>query len=933
MWENGRRTNTFRADMGNTHLSLRPRVLILLAVIAAALGLAPVPGVDASSSAPDLDREFWVVDVDSAQDQNTYAAQAAIDGDPATFWHTDFSPSPHPHWFTIDLLRNAEVEGFRYQGRPDGTGVPNGRIGQYDFYVSETPADFSTLTPIASGTFPDDDLVHEVTFPPTYGRSLTLVARSEAGNRGGWTTMAEINVMGRFRDVTTQAILETVADWEPVVDGLASYSCSISDSAGDPGIRARAWVDPTCSSGLFDTHDLTTGDYSFEYEIFDGTSARRGQVTITVRTPMRVYDTAWAIPLKASDSELDQYFDFLSGAGYHGVWISLVPTVWQGGLEAPNREGHAFESFDNPNPLYLEQVDDILDKAAARNLKVNIVVAWASDWVGDRPAAKWHDILDPAPIHENNGAAYGATLANRWKGHPGLEAWVMGGDWWTPETEAETEPTWEAIVDGIRSTGATEPITYHTGGFYSSWVMFADRDWIDFLSPETSHCNTPDVAQGALTALKSQFGKDVVSAEMRYEDEPMQERGVSTWCYPEGPAVGFIGPDEIAADALASYNAGAVAYVYGQDTRWNWGGAAGLATLGRPGEYAALDIAQDGMLGGDITPPNWPGNASVTGTSTDTTASLSWDGATDDEDVVLYRIRSAGTVVERAPGQTDTVRDLTPGTDYTFQVEAVDAQGNSTPGPQLSLTTAGEPPAVPPGDRVVMFDPVTGLWHLRHADGSTTTFYYGMPGDVPLLGDWDGDGIDTPGMFRPSNGFVYLTNTIPPDGGVGVADPGLAFFFGIPGDRVLVGDWDGDGLDTLAIQRNGKIYMTNVNATSFAEWEFFFGAASDIAFGGDADGDGDDSVFLYRPSTGMIYYATEVPTTAGDAASTAGSLQFPLASDRVVIGDWNDDGVDTVGVFRPPTTTTHIRNSNTTGPSDDSWQFGDADWLPVAGHF
>jgi hypothetical protein len=873
------------------------------------------------------------VDVDSVENQPIYAAQSALDGDPATFWHTTFSPSPHPHWMTIDLLRNAEVEGFRYQGRPDSPGVPNGRVGDWAFYVSETPADWSTLTPVATGTFPDDSLEHVVTFAPTYGRYLTFVALSEAGNRGGWTTVAEINVMGRFRDVTTQALVGSVSSWQPVVEGLASYACSISSTAGDPSIRARAWVDPTCTAGLFDTSELSPGNYRFEYEIFDGSLTRRGQVTISVRDPMRVYDTAWSIPLKASDAEIDQYFAFLDDAGYYGLWISLVPNVWQGGLEEPNRHGHAFGSFDNPNPQYLDHVDHILDRAAAHDLKVNIVVAWAADWVGDRPAAKWHGFLDPAPIDETNGAAYGAILANRWKDHPALEAWVMGGDWWTPETEAATEPTWEAIVAGIRSTGATEPITYHTGGFYSSWVLFSDRDWVDFLSPETSHCVLPDEAEGVLTALKSQFGKDVVSSEMRYEDEPMQERGVSTWCYPEGPAVGFIGPDEIAADALASYNAGAVAYVYGHDTRWNWGGPAGLATLGQPGEYAALDIARDGMLGGDVTPPTWPGGSTVTGTSTDTTATLTWDSATDDSEVVLYRIRSGGDVVERAPGQTDTVRDLTPGTGYTFQVEAVDARGNSTPGPQLSITTPGDPPAIPPGDRTAMFDPVTGRWHLRHADGSATTFYYGVPGDVPLLGDWDGDGDDTPGMYRPSNGFAYLTNTMPPDGGVGVADSGLAFFFGIPGDRVLSGDWDGDGIDTLGIHRGAKIYLTNVNATSIAEREFYFGAAGDIALGGDADGDGDDSVFLYRPTTGVVYFTTEVPAAPGNAAQTTGSLQFPQTSDRLVVGDWNDDGIDTVGAFRPATTTMHIRNSNTTGPSDDSWVFGDGDWQPVAGHF
>ncbi|NNC43048.1 MAG: hypothetical protein HKO03_07410, partial [Acidimicrobiia bacterium] len=36
---------------------------------------------------------------------------------------------------------------------------------------------------------------------------------------------------------------------------------------------------------------------------------------------------------------------------------------------------------------------------------------------------------------------------------------------------------------------------------------------------------------------------------------------------------------------------------------------------------------------------------------------------------------------------------------------------------------------------VALFDQATGRWHLRYRDGSTNSFYYGTPGDVPLLGD------------------------------------------------------------------------------------------------------------------------------------------------------------------------------------------------------
>ena len=38
-------------------------------------------------------------------------------------------------------------------------------------------------------------------------------------------------------------------------------------------------------------------------------------------------------------------------------------------------------------------------------------------------------------------------------------------------------------------------------------------------------------------------------------------------------------------------------------------------------------------------------------------------------------------------------------------------------------------------------------------------FFYGNPGDVPFMGDWDCDGVDTPGLFRLSDAFAYLRNS------------------------------------------------------------------------------------------------------------------------------------------------------------------------------
>ncbi|MCP5115887.1 MAG: sulfatase-like hydrolase/transferase, partial [bacterium] len=58
-----------------------------------------------------------------------------------------------------------------------------------------------------------------------------------------------------------------------------------------------------------------------------------------------------------------------------------------------------------------------------------------------------------------------------------------------------------------------------------------------------------------------------------------------------------------------------------------------------------------------------------------------------------------------------------------------------------------------------------GKWHLGDQPRFLPTrqgfdFYYGIPGDVPVAGDWDGDGCDSLAIFRPSEGRLYISNTL-----------------------------------------------------------------------------------------------------------------------------------------------------------------------------
>ena len=250
------------------------------------------------------------------------------------------------------------------------------------------------------------------------------------------------------------------------------------------------------------------------------------------------------------------------------------------------------------------------------------------------------------------------------------------------------------------------------------------------------------------------------------------------------------------------------------------------------------------------------------------------------------------------------------------------------------VMSAGHPAlAETPEDTVGLVDPATGLWYLQAEDGGVMSFYYGNPRDVPFMGDWDCDGVDTPGLYRQSDGFAYLRNS----NTQGVAD--LTFFFGNPGDVPIPGDFDGDGCDTLSLYRPSeqRFYIINelgLNGGGLGAADYWtaFGNSGDTPFAGDLDGDGFDEVGLYRVSTGLVYYEDQLTVNGGGGAADH-QFYFGNSGDRFVAGDWTADGTDTVGMFRPASSTFFLRHTNTQGNADEQREWGFFTWLPVAGAF
>ena len=255
-----------------------------------------------------------------------------------------------------------------------------------------------------------------------------------------------------------------------------------------------------------------------------------------------------------------------------------------------------------------------------------------------------------------------------------------------------------------------------------------------------------------------------------------------------------------------------------------------------------------------------------------------------------------------------------------------DSDGST--GPSVTPSDPAPAPSFPPtpcaGETCDGFAVVdaNGRWSVFGSLGDIDplTFFFGDPGDVPFMGDWDGDGIATPGLYRQSDGYVYLrdSNT------QGIAD--REFYFGDPGDIPLAGDWNGNGRDTVSIYRtsDARVYIINElgldgGALGAADYSYGFGNPGDRPFTGDFDGDGIDTVGLYRQSTGFVYFRDSLSTGVADL-----SFFYGDPGDHIIAGDWDGDGDDTVAVYRPSNDRLYVNLDNSNG---------NADWVAYLGPY
>jgi len=222
-----------------------------------------------------------------------------------------------------------------------------------------------------------------------------------------------------------------------------------------------------------------------------------------------------------------------------------------------------------------------------------------------------------------------------------------------------------------------------------------------------------------------------------------------------------------------------------------------------------------------------------------------------------------------------------------------------------------------------VFRPSNGLLYLKNSN--TTGFAdvalnYGLGGDYPVVGDWDGNGTATIGVYRDGSFYLRNSNTL------GFAE--VVFPFGNPGDQPIAGDWDGDGVDTIGVfhPSNGHFFLRNSNTEGTSEMDFYLGNPGDVGIAGDWDGDGKDTTGVFRPTNGLLYLKNKNDTGFADYA-----LNYGLPGDMPVTGDWDNDGIDTIGVYRQGQFM--LRNSNTLGFAEVIFGLGNPGDMPIAGNW
>ncbi len=276
--------------------------------------------------------------------------------------------------------------------------------------------------------------------------------------------------------------------------------------------------------------------------------------------------------------------------------------------------------------------------------------------------------------------------------------------------------------------------------------------------------------------------------------------------------------------------------------------------------------------------------------------------------------------------------------------------------------------------QAVFFDPLTwtgssvdmGEWVFADSEGNETRqALFGIEGGTPLVGDFNGDGIDEIAVFRDGIWFFDLN-------GNGYWDEGdLWAKLGTLADQPVAGDWDGDGKtdigifgpswtrDDVAVRHEPGLpdaanqydgAMKNVPPeerfaaadrrimkqsaqgevrSDLIDHVFQYGSPGDVAISGDWNGDGVSNIGLFRQGTWYLDIDGDGHWSANDQYIEG----LGDEGDLPVVGDFNGDGIDDLGIYRDGQWRLDSDGNHRLDGADRVVNFGGPHDKPVAGDF
>jgi hypothetical protein len=172
-------------------------------------------------------------------------------------------------------------------------------------------------------------------------------------------------------------------------------------------------------------------------------------------------------------------------------------------------------------------------------------------------------------------------------------------------------------------------------------------------------------------------------------------------------------------------------------------------------------------------------------------------------------------------------------------------------------------------------------------------------GDVSVPGDYDGDGLLDPAVWRPGTGTWHV---LPSASGYQVASAwAVQWGHQAYGDVPVPGDYDGDGQTDLAVWRKGPgvwyVLRSSTNYTQYSAWTWGGDAYGDVPVPGDYDGDGKTDPAVWRKGPG-VWYALKSSTGYSGQDFLAIQWGADQYGDEPVPADYDGDGQTDPAVWR-----------------------------------